>query len=134
MLTSKTCFRFIYFLLFQKHKKFRWPLLYQFLLRLHLFQHLWNQTKWGWALWWTHGKASIVAKDENICLFHIAKEATLNKQRGNSCVPFISVLISLHIERFSVSRTQDFYIIHAFCCGYQIVKVHALLYKFSWPK
>ena len=53
--------------------------------RLHLYQHLWSQTKWSLALWLTNYKALFVDKEHNICLFSVAKEAALNEQFANPC-------------------------------------------------
>ena len=36
----------------------------------------------------TNDKASYVAKGDSICLFSVAKETALNKQRIKPCVPF----------------------------------------------
>ena len=49
---------------------------------------MWTQTKLSWALWLTNDKASYVAKEDNICLLRVAKEATLNEQWIKPCVPF----------------------------------------------
>jgi hypothetical protein len=45
-----------------------------------------NQMKLGFLI--TNNKASYVAKGDSICLFSVAKEMALNKQRIKPCVPF----------------------------------------------
>ena len=41
----------------------------------------------------TNDKASYVAKEDSLCLFSVAKEAALNKQRIKPCVLFSSLAI-----------------------------------------
>ena len=80
VLTPRTCFGFNDFHIFNIHKKWRRPLLYQLFSKSVLMSTLAepNQIRLGFVI--TNDKAPYVAKEESICLFIIAKEAALNEQ------------------------------------------------------
>ena len=89
VLTSSTCFGFIAFQIFHRHKKLRKYLLDQVFTKAVHISTIWSQTKWSLALWLNHDKASYVAKEDGICLFCVAKEAALNKQWIKPSVPLV---------------------------------------------
>ena len=95
MLNSRTFFGLKDFEVFHIHKKKqRRPLLYQlFTKAIHKSTLVVpNQTQLGFAM--TNDKASYVAKDERICLFSVAKKASLRKQELKPCVPFTLMALS----------------------------------------
>ena len=96
VLTPRTCFGFNDFHIFHIHKKKqRRPLLNQLFSKSVLMSTLAepNQINLGFVI--TNDKASNVAKEDSICLFLTAKEATLNEQWIKHCVPFSSLALTV---------------------------------------
>ena len=124
MLTSRTRFRFTDFHFFHKHKKWRWPLLYQLFIKAVRISTMSTQTKWSWDLWLTNDKASHVAQEDNICLLSVAKEATLNEQWMKPGVPLgwpisktgFLLRAKFHLER--IHKTQ-----FSRCFGLKTLKI-----------
>ena len=87
VLTSRSCFGFKDLQIFHIRKKWGRTLLYQLFTKpVHIPLLVEpNQMKSGFVI--TNDKASYVAKEDSICLFSMAKEATLNKQWIKPCVP-----------------------------------------------